>query len=105
MIMQSESKSAVDTFIRRFKSVKDFDPKKSTAKVLRYVQDLIKVVNKLSKQLFSYTTSAYGSHSHTGTQSFLNMPRQYNGPITTAAGYSNFDMKQHHMIPQAPVSQ
>ena len=94
--MQSESKSAVDTFIRRFKSVKDFDPKKSTSKVLRYVQDLIKIVNKLSKQLFSYTTSAYGSH--TGTQSFLNMPRQYNGPV--AATYAS---GANYMIPQAPT--
>jgi len=45
-VMQSESKDTVDTFIRRFKSMQAFDPFNSIPKMLKYVQDLVKIINK-----------------------------------------------------------
>ena len=46
IIMQSESKMAVDYFIRRFKSVQSFKPYKQVPKVLKYIQDLIKIIKR-----------------------------------------------------------
>lgn len=44
--MQSESKVAVDAFMRRFKSVQQFRPYKSVPKVLKYISDLIKIIKR-----------------------------------------------------------
>ena len=50
--MQAESKSVIDKFGRRFKSMQDFDPQNQVSKLLKFVQDLIKILNKQNKELF-----------------------------------------------------
>ena len=48
-IMKSESKAAIDAFLRRFKSVQNFKPFEQTPKLLKYMQDLIKVITRQNK--------------------------------------------------------
>ena len=44
--MRSESKAAIDAFLRRFKSVQNFKPYEQVSKLLKFLQDLVKVIMK-----------------------------------------------------------
>ena len=49
--MQSESRGTTDSFMKRFRSMQDFDPFNSVSKLLKYIQDLIKLIKRLNKKL------------------------------------------------------
>ena len=85
--MQSESKPVVDSFLRRFKSMQEFDPFSQVPKLLKFTSDLVKVVAKLNKQLFAYTTSAKGSQVLAG--SFANLPLQQQQTMMHASRNDN----------------
>ena len=77
---------AVDYFIRRFKSVQSFKPYKQVPKVLKYIQDLIKVIKrqtaKYQRQQQQQMTSLtpHQASIHSVTQSFPNLPLQIQSP-------------------------
>lgn len=50
VIMQSECRSVIDKFSRRFRSMQEFDPRNQLTKLLKYVRDLVKMVNKMSSE-------------------------------------------------------
>ena len=60
--------------MKRFKSVQKFDPLNQVPKMLKYVQDLIKVISKLNKQLFTYSTTVPGSFIAQGMPTVQSLP-------------------------------
>lgn len=59
-VMQCEVKNVGDTFLRRFKSIQAFDPFSQVPKTMKFICDLVKIVNKQNKQLFSVTQTTQG---------------------------------------------
>ena len=38
--------------------MQEFDPSNQVAKLLKYVQDLVKMINRQNRELFTYTATA-----------------------------------------------